>query len=100
MVFGMPTLIEIPEIEDTLKLCRDLSLSFVELNMNLPQYQTHSLEDNEEYLNELREKYQLYYTIHLDENLNIADFNNDVRQAYILTVMKTIDIAKSSVALC
>lgn len=33
---GMPTLIELPEIEDCAALCSKLGLQFVELNMNLP----------------------------------------------------------------
>ena len=40
MDFGMPALIELPALEDCAKLCRELGLQFVELNMNLPQYQT------------------------------------------------------------
>lgn len=56
--FGMPALIEIENLEDTMKLCRELGLSFVELNMNLPQYQIESLE-NIAYLKSLQEKYHI-----------------------------------------
>lgn len=38
---------------------------------------------------------EIYYTIHLDEALNIADFNPLVRQAYLET--KTIEVLKKSV---
>ena len=41
--FGMPTLIEIPEPEQCAALCRKLELSFVEMNMNLPQYQVQTM---------------------------------------------------------
>lgn len=92
--FGMPTLIEIENLEDTMKLCRELGLSFVELNMNLPQYQIESLE-NIAYLKSLQEKYQIGYTIHLDENLNISDFNKLVAKAYLDTVERTIGVAKA-----
>lgn len=94
MEYGMPTLIEIFDLEETLKLSNELSLSFVELNMNLPQYQVLKLEQNISDLNTLKEKYNIYYTIHLDENLNICDFNDEVRKAYLSTVVKTIEIAK------
>lgn len=94
MEFGMPTLIEIPVLEETIKLANELSLSFVEMNMNLPQYQTSILEKNILSLNELKEKYNIYFTIHLDENLNVCDFNDDVRKAYLSTVVRTIEIAK------
>ncbi len=39
MQFGMPTLIECRTLEDNLMLCRELGLSFIELNMNFPKYQ-------------------------------------------------------------
>lgn len=94
MEFGMPTLIELFDLEETLKLSNELSLSFVELNMNLPQYQAVKLEQNLSELKELKEKYNIYYTIHLDENLNACDFNDEVRKAYLSTVVRTIEIAK------
>jgi hypothetical protein len=42
---------------------------------------------------------QIYYTIHLDENMNVADFNPLVREAYLETVRRTIEVAKQFVAL-
>lgn len=93
MFFGMPTLIEINELEDTMKLAKELGLDFVELNMNLPQYQTEELADTEHFLR-LRDKYRIGYTIHLDENLNVCDFNRAVAQAYTDTVKKAIEAAK------
>lgn len=92
MELGMPTLIEIPEIEDCISLCAELGLQFVELNMNMPQYQPHSLDT--ERLARLSQKYGIYYTIHLDENLNVSDFNSHVAHAYLDTVRETIHIAK------
>ncbi|WP_455617306.1 sugar phosphate isomerase/epimerase family protein [Eisenbergiella sp.] len=89
---GMPTLIELPEIEDCAALCSKLGLQFVELNMNLPQYQTISLDAGR--LGEAAEKYGIYFTIHLDENLNVSDFNPFVAQAYTRTVLETIHIAR------
>lgn len=92
MDLGMPTLIEIPNIEDCAALCAELELSFVELNMNMPQYQTAALDVDQ--LASLSEKYGIYYTIHLDENLNVSDFNSHVADAYLDTVRETIHIAK------
>lgn len=93
MIFGMPTLIELKGLEETLELCLELGLSFVELNMNLPQYQINHLEQIDE-LRRLKEKYPLFYTIHLDENLNVSDFNPLVAKAYLETVERTIQVAK------
>ncbi len=90
--WGMPTLIELPELEDCAALCAQLGLQFVELNMNMPQFQTDRL--HVDLLAEISEKYGIYYTIHLDENLNISDFNNQVADAYTNTVRETIYIAR------
>ena len=43
--FGMPTLIETATIEECAALCRDAGLSFIEMNMNLPQYQVETMDE-------------------------------------------------------
>ena len=96
--FGMPTLIENRTLEDNAALCGSLSLRFIELNMNFPEYQTDGLE-NTERLIRTAEAYGLYYTIHLDENLNIADFNRLVTDAYLETVRRSIETAKKLLCL-
>lgn len=78
--FGMPTLIENRTLEDNVNLCSGLGLNFIELNMNFPEYQTERLEESDRFI-EAAEKAGIYYTIHLDENLNIADFNSLVSEA-------------------
>ncbi|MDR0883042.1 MAG: sugar phosphate isomerase/epimerase [Oscillospiraceae bacterium] len=93
MQFGMPTLIETKTLEENAALCHELGLSFVELNMNLPQYQADRLSVSE--LRRIADKYGIYYTIHLDENLNPCDFNNAVAVAYTDTVLRTIEVAKA-----
>ena len=55
--------------------CNSLGLKFIELNMNLPQYQVEILK-NSRMFQYISMEYKVYYTIHLDENLNISDFNN------------------------
>ena len=89
---GMPTLIELPEIDDCASLCRELGLQFIELNMNLPQYQVNAIDLVK--FKEIAEKHKIYYTIHLDENLNISDFNPFVSEAYRHTVSETIKMAR------
>jgi len=41
---GMPTLIESPSFMQSLSLCTELGLDFVELNMNLPEYQLENID--------------------------------------------------------
>ncbi len=90
--FGMPTLIETSTLEECAQLCAELGLDFIELNMNMPQYQLDRIDV--EYFKIVADKHGIYYTIHLDENLNVSDFNPYVAQAYIKTVADTIKIAK------
>jgi len=92
--FGMPTLIENKTLEDNISLCSSLGLKFIELNMNFPEYQVDELEQIDR-LMELADKAGIYYTIHLDENLNIADFNRLVSEAYLETVRRSIEVAKA-----
>lgn len=47
--YGMPTLIENKTLDDNIALCRKLGLSFIELNMNFPEYQIDKIE-NVEYM--------------------------------------------------
>ena len=96
--FGMPTLIENKTIEDNIALCKELGLSFIELNMNFPEYQIDKIEDTDWFYKKADEA-GVYYTIHLDENLNVADFNPLVRNAYLETVHRTIEVAKHFVEL-
>ena len=93
MQFGMPTLIENRTLQDNIDLCKNLGLQFIELNMNFPEYRVDKLEYIEA-LVKIAEKAEIYYTIHLDENLNIADFNPLVSDAYLETVRRSIDVAK------
>jgi sugar phosphate isomerase/epimerase len=59
--------------------------------MNLPQYQSNEIDVLE--LNLCAEKYGIYYTIHLDENLNPCDINPAVADAYTNTVVQAIQLA-------
>ena len=92
MKFGMPSLIETETLEDCATLCASLKLDFVELNMNLPQYQIQKMHPDR--MRAVAEQYGISYTIHLDENMNMADFNPLVAGAHRETVRQTIELAK------
>ena len=96
--FGMPTLIENRTLEDNAALCSSLGLRFIELNMNFPEYQSDRLKQTDHLLR-IAEQAGIYYTIHLDENLNIADFNHLVSGAYLETVRRSVITAQKLVCL-
>ena len=93
MNYGMPTLIELPEIEDCGALCHELGLQFIEFNMNLPQYQPDTIDVRR--LERTAKENGIFYTIHLDENMNVADFNPYVVEGYYRTLRETIELAKN-----
>lgn len=92
MDFGMPTLIESASIEQCAAFCRELNLSFVELSMDLPEYQPDRI-DTALFLS-LAEKYGIYYTIHLEGRLNPCDVNRAVAAAYAETAVRSIAVAR------
>ncbi len=91
MLFGMPTLIETNTLEECAAVCRVMNLDFIELNMNLPQYQTTEIDIS--YFIDIADKYGVFYTIHLDENFNISDFNPYIADGYQRTAAETIALA-------
>lgn len=94
MDIGMPELIESASLEERVKLCAGHGLDFVELNMNIPSSQAGALRASE--LNVLKKKYGIYFTLHLDENLNPFDFNRRVSEAYSDTLKDAVTLAKEA----
>ena len=86
MKFGMPSLIEIDSLEQNVSLCRELGLSFIEINMNLPLFQIPKLK-------EITPLSDIEFTLHLPEELNVWDFNDIIKEAYFKTLENTIEIA-------
>jgi phosphatidylserine/phosphatidylglycerophosphate/cardiolipin synthase-like enzyme len=76
----MPVLLECPSLEENLILCSELGLDFIELNMNLPEYQLDRI--NPARIKRLLQQYRKYLTIHLGENLNVCDFNTTVARLH------------------
>ncbi|MCG8403519.1 MAG: sugar phosphate isomerase/epimerase, partial [Firmicutes bacterium] len=71
----------------TVSLCKELGFQFVELNMNLPEYQMDRIDADA--FAKIAQRFGIYYTIHLDENLNPCDFNEKVANAYTEMVLQT-----------
>lgn len=91
MNFGMPTLIELEGLAANVRLCNELKLDFIELNMNLPAFQAERLDV--EVLKQLKAEHKIYFTFHLPEDLDVGHFNKRVREANLKIVEDTIRIA-------
>lgn len=61
MDFGMPTLIELKCLDACAALCKALDLQFIELNMNLPEYQADRIGANA--LAKIAEQYGIFYVL-------------------------------------
>lgn len=94
MKLGMPSLFEVDSVEASAALCRDVGLSFIELNANFPPFQPDRL--NAEELKKVSREYGVFFTMHLDDGLNIGDFNPLVAEAYCQTVKRTVELAKAA----
>lgn len=92
MEFGMPTLVECAGLAECCALCRELGLQFVEINMSFPAYQLEKI--GAEYLKALRREYGVYFTIHLDEEMNPFDFNTRIAAAYTQETLEVIELAR------
>ncbi len=92
MAFGMPTLIETNDLEECAQLCKELGLVFIEISMSLPQYTLNSLDVAKAC--EIAKQYGIFYTIHLDENVNFSDFNTYIADASKQYILNTISLCK------
>ncbi|MDL2317493.1 GNAT family N-acetyltransferase [Eubacteriales bacterium OttesenSCG-928-A19] len=89
---GMPTLLEVPDALACAKVCAELGLSFVELNMNLPAYQPGGIDES--HMELARARHGVSFTLHLDERFDPCDLNPYVREAYLRTATDAIALAK------
>ena len=93
MKFGMPALLEHGSLAEDAALCRELGLDFIELNLNVPQYQPGRVDGAE--IRRVGEAYGVDFTIHLDENLSLFEFNPLVADAWQKTLLDNIALAKA-----
>lgn len=87
----MPTLIELNGLNENARLCRQLGLRFVELNMNLPEYADLARMQRRDLRAWMRDS--VYFTLHLDERMDACDFNPHVAGAYLSTLRAALELA-------
>ncbi|MDP3388147.1 MAG: sugar phosphate isomerase/epimerase [Eubacteriales bacterium] len=91
---GMPSLIELNSFEDTIDLCRELELDFVELNMNLPSNFIENLPSDK--LLKTKEKHQISYTMHMPDDMDMGVFFQSVRDGYVKLALDTVSWAREA----
>jgi len=90
--YGAPTMVEMENLEQAAEVCRKLGLDFLELNINFPQYSLEKLDVEE--LKRIASEYGIFYTLHLDDEMSIADFNPYIARGYCQTFYDAIALSK------
>ncbi len=90
----MPTLIEFRDIHENIRLCKELNLDFIELNMNLPICLPESMPANE--IMRLKKLYGIDFTIHLPEEIDLSSFHLPIRRGHIERCKETIEWAHAA----
>lgn len=87
MKIGMPTLLEY-NLEENINFAKNNNFDFIELNMNLP------------YCFEIKEKellkYNYDFTMHISEELNIYELNNNLKKSYLKEIIRQLKIGISN----
>ncbi len=78
---GIPTLIEMPDFERTVRLALDLEVEFIELNMNMPEFCPESL--SAKVIRECRKRTGLDFTIHMPDDTDLASFHGPIREGHV-----------------
>ncbi|SES88713.1 sugar phosphate isomerase/epimerase [Paenibacillus sp. NFR01] len=94
MRLGMPTLIEFRDIHENIRLCKELDLAFIELNMNLPICLPETMPANE--IMRLKRLHGIDFTIHLPEELDLSSFHPAIRRGHIQRCKETLEWAHAA----
>jgi sugar phosphate isomerase/epimerase len=78
---GIPTLLEIPSIEETIELCRGLGIFIIEVNMTRPEFLPKSLSSQK--MLDLGATHGIEFTLHLPEEMDLGTFHDTIRDAWI-----------------
>lgn len=94
MKVGMPALIEYNTLEENLILCKKLNFDFIELNMNFPYNTIDNLDAV--YIKKLQKENNIFFTMHMPDDADIASFYEQVRMGYVKLFSDTIKWCEKS----
>jgi sugar phosphate isomerase/epimerase len=78
---GMPALIEMPGLHELVDLCQELELSFVELNMNMPDNCPEALDPLE--VRDAGRRNGVEFTLHSPDELDLGSLHPTVREGHL-----------------
>ncbi|HNT35478.1 MAG TPA: sugar phosphate isomerase/epimerase [bacterium] len=80
-VLGMPTLVELHDLQANATMASELGLDFVEMNLDCPAYLPERLPA--EVVRQIGEESGLAFTVHLPEKLDLAVFQSKIRRGQL-----------------
>lgn len=78
---GMPALIEMPDLPGLVDLCQELELSFIELNMNMPDNCPETLDPME--VRDVSKSTGIEFTLHSPDELDLGSLHPTVREGHL-----------------
>lgn len=78
---GMPALIEMPDLHRLVDLCQELELSFIELNMNMPDNCPEALDPLE--VRDISRSTGIEFTLHSPDELDLGSLHPTVRDGHL-----------------
>lgn len=78
---GMPALIEMPDLHGLVDLCQELELSFIELNMNMPENCPEALDPLE--VRDVSRSTGIEFTLHSPDELDLGSLHPTVREGHL-----------------
>ena len=78
---GIPTLIELPDLDRTVELALELQVDFIELNMNMPEFCPESLPAKA--IRDCHRRTGLDFTIHMPDDTDLASFHDPIREGHV-----------------
>ena len=85
----MPSLIEFSNLLENINLCLNLKLQFIEINMCFPYLSSKRLQNIDLY--EYAHRNNIFFTVHLPEEIDFGFFNEEMRMASIGLVENVIN---------
>jgi len=90
---GMQLLLEADSIAQNAEWCHSLGLDFVEMHMSLPACQPEALDVGQ--INALTDRYGIFFTLHLPEDMDPAHVSAPVREAWLDLAARAVETAQA-----
>jgi sugar phosphate isomerase/epimerase len=78
---GMPALIEMPDLKGLVDLCQELELSFIELNMNMPDNCPEALDPLE--VRDVTRSTGIEFSLHSPDELDLGSLHPTIREGHL-----------------